>query len=472
MATQGGAADPAEAATSLTTKHASAQAANAGQPLHRRRALRVLTALAAAAAGAAVVSAIRLEEASAYVQTEPSTQFTGPIASNGGNGNTPLGATIVGTNPNSGYAIYGTTNAGGITAAIYGLSTGEGTGVFGECDNGIAAVGVQGRSETGTGVLASGVVYGVWAQAQTAGAFGVFGQNSGGGIGIYGQSTHGSNSTNVGVYGEASGSSSGFGVVGYNPSGGVGVYGQATGSSSGFAVIGNNMSGGVGVYGQTSGPNPAIQGFNPGTGPGLQGFNSGGGIGLQGTATGSAPGVQGYNSGSGPGLVGQSVSGLAGLFAGPVTVTGALTVLGPKSAAVRGADGGLKRLYSLESPESWFEDFGSGHLTDGSATVQLEPGFAGVVHGDDYHAFLTPRGESKGWLYVSKQNPNGFTVQEAGGGTSNIGFSYRVVAKRKDIAGTRLEHVEEPPTPPLAPTAPATPPAIDLPKEQPAKRGG
>jgi hypothetical protein len=35
--------------------------------------------------------------------------------------------------------------------------------------------------------------------------------------------------------------------------------------------------------------------------------------------------------------------------------------------------------------------------------------------------------------------PNGFDVREVQGGASNIAFSYRVVAKRKDIAGPRLE---------------------------------
>jgi hypothetical protein len=124
----------------------------------------------------------------------------------------------------------------------------------------------------------------------------------------------------------------------------------------------------------------------------------------------------------------------------------------------------------MESPESWFEEFGSGQLSGGSATVTLEPGFAGVVKGDSYHIFLTPRGESKGWLYVGKQSPGSFTVQEAGGGTSAIGFSYRVVAKRKDIAGVRLEPVDEPALPDV-PSGPMRP--QELPSLPPAiKQGG
>jgi hypothetical protein len=105
--------------------------------------------------------------------------------------------------------------------------------------------------------------------------------------------------------------------------------------------------------------------------------------------------------------------------------------------------GGLSRVYSMESPESWFEDFGSGQLTAGQATVSLEPGFAGIVHADAYRVFLTARGDSEG-LFVADQNSSGFTVREQRSGKSNIAFDYRVVAKRADIAGARLEHVDEP----------------------------
>jgi hypothetical protein len=151
--------------------------------------------------------------------------------------------------------------------------------------------------------------------------------------------------------------------------------------------------------------------------------------------------------------IATGASNLAGLFQGPVWITGGLAVMGAKSAAVRGADGRLQRLYCVESPESWFEDFGRGQLS------------GGVVKTDDYHVFLKPRGESKGWLYVSNQAPSGFTVHEAGGGASNVAFDYRVVAKRKDIKGARLEHVDDPPAvqPLKLPELPATPPTPPAP---------
>jgi hypothetical protein len=367
-------------------------------------------------------------------------------------------------------------------------------------NGGAGGIAISGSSTGfgGTGVSGSGTSAGVSGTSSTSGGAGLSGSASGlGGVGVNGIST---GTAGTGVGGTAT-ATSGVGVRGMGGPSGTGVEGSSTGgvgvsgssssggqgllgtnnSSANSAVFGINSGSAPGVHGQgtsgigvlgttTTAPNgqPAVLGMNGSAGPGVQGFSSGNGsigisggtdigVGFWGTGNGSGTGVLG-SSITGTGVWGQSQSFFAGVFSGPVLVQGSFTVTGPKSAAVRGADGGLKRLYSLESPESWFEDFGSSQLSSGSATVQLEPGFAGVVHGDNYHVFLTPRGESKGWLYVDKQSPSGFTVQEAGGGTSNIGFSYRIVAKRKDIPGARLEHVDEPPTLPddfkTPPTAP------------------
>jgi hypothetical protein len=102
----------------------------------------------------------------------------------------------------------------------------------------------------------------------------------------------------------------------------------------------------------------------------------------------------------------------------------------------------------MESPEAWFEDFGRGRLVRGKARVRLDPMFAGVVRTGAYHVFLTSEGESQG-LYVRRRTRAGFEVWERGGGKSGVGFSYRVVAKRKDIPGRRFEKVKT--TRPAAP---------------------
>ena len=121
---------------------------------------------------------------------------------------------------------------------------------------------------------------------------------------------------------------------------------------------------------------------------------------------------------------------------------------GAKCAAVPFPDGSLRRLYSLESPESWFEDFGEARLVRGKAEVKLRADFAAVVKGD-YHVFITPYGDSNG-LYVGARRRKSFVVREQGGGNSTLKFSYRIVAHRKDIAAPRMQKVKVPPSPPSA----------------------
>ena len=106
-------------------------------------------------------------------------------------------------------------------------------------------------------------------------------------------------------------------------------------------------------------------------------------------------------------------------------------------------DGSHRRFYSLESPESWFEDFGTGQVVGGRGLVRFDPEFAALTRGDKYHVFLTPRGDCRG-LYVNAETSDGFEVHELQGGTSTVSFDYRVVARRKDVAGRRLECVTIP----------------------------
>ena len=131
----------------------------------------------------------------------------------------------------------------------------------------------------------------------------------------------------------------------------------------------------------------------------------------------------------------------AGLFFGNFQVQGDFTVTGHKSAAVPHPDGTHRRLYCVESPESWFEDFGSGKLTGGRATVALDETFAKLVTCKDYHVFLTPEGDCNG-LYVQRKTSSSFEVRELQKGASAVGFSYRIVARRRDVKGKRLEIVE------------------------------
>ena len=155
---------------------------------------------------------------------------------------------------------------------------------------------------------------------------------------------------------------------------------------------------GTGIVASTNGGN-AIQGA------------SNGNVGVLGTSNSSIGGF--FASGTSTGLYATGpASGFAARFDGPVLVNGNFTAIGgSKSAAVPHPDGTHRRLYCVESPESWFEDFGREQLANGRAQVRLDPDFNALVHSDNYHVFLTPDGDTNG-LYVSDRNPNGFEVRE------------------------------------------------------------
>jgi hypothetical protein len=78
---------------------------------------------------------------------------------------------------------------------------------------------------------------------------------------------------------------------------------------------------------------------------------------------------------------------------------------------------------------------------NGSTRVDLDPTFAQTVNtGVSYHVFLTPGGDCKG-LYVSQKSATSFEVRELGGGTSNVAFDYRIMAKRNGFETVRLADV-------------------------------
>ena len=138
------------------------------------------------------------------------------------------------------------------------------------------------------------------------------------------------------------------------------------GDSSGYGVIGTGAGGGV--YGESSAKNGSgVEGENH-QGYGVLGFGNygvfciGQNVGLY-AETGASLNKAYLAAPSAAGdFYGQVyVHGSAG-----VTVEGSLTVWGPKHAAVPHPDGSRRKLYSLESPESWFEDFGKGRARGAS----------------------------------------------------------------------------------------------------------
>jgi hypothetical protein len=231
----------------------------------------------------------------------------------------------------------------------------------------------------------------------------------------------------VGAYGEELGlTTETFGLWGYSASSsGIGTYGQSqgastTGSGLGFldGVWGDTSSaGGTGTQG-TADDGYAFYGVN----------NSSGNVTLflENTETSSS---------SSPVLftLGSNYNGSC-----TIDVSGNLTCNGTLAGVVPAGNSRKVAVTSIGSAENWFEDAGSGQLSNGQAVVNIESVFGETVNtGVEYHVFLTPNGDCKG-LYVTQKSPTSFTVRELGGGASSIAFDYRIMAKRKGFEELRL----------------------------------
>ncbi|MDH5404920.1 MAG: hypothetical protein OEZ30_04380 [Candidatus Aminicenantes bacterium] len=285
------------------------------------------------------------------------------------------------------------------------------------------------------------------------------------GIGVYGKASA-TGGTNYGVYGKSD-SYDGRGVYGQAPA--IGVYGFASyASGSTYGVYGRSDSAyGSGVFGYAT----AASGYNYGV---FGRSDSLEGRGVYGFATSSGYinyGVYGESwSTEGYGVYGiNTAGGYVGYFDGKVHVTGDFTVGGAKTC-VQPIDNGKKvLLYAMESPEIWFEDFGSAQLVNGQAVVPIEKIFAQTANIEmGYLIFLTPIGECNG-LYISRKDKNSFEVRELGGGTSNISFNYRIVAKRRGYEEVRFEEFTEPEQPPEQPNLPIAPKETKLKQPQSQK---
>jgi hypothetical protein len=114
-----------------------------------------------------------------------------------------------------------------------------------------------------------------------------------------------------------------------------------------------------------------------------------------------------------------------------------LQVVGGSKNAVVHTPAGAKALYTEESTEVWFTDYGFGKLSNGKGRILFDPSFAQTINPDEsYHVFVQPYGRAE--LYVAERTPLGFTVALKDG-DPNAEFSYRIVAKRLGFEGKRLE---------------------------------
>jgi hypothetical protein len=113
-------------------------------------------------------------------------------------------------------------------------------------------------------------------------------------------------------------------------------------------------------------------------------------------------------------------------------------VNGTKSASV-GTSKGNQLLYCIESPEVWFEDFGTGKLVNGEVEIKLDELFLETVVIDENHPMIvtiTPMGNCNG-MYV-EPGTTSFKVKELGNGNSSVAFSYRITCKRMNFQDHRF----------------------------------
>jgi hypothetical protein len=331
---------------------------------------------------------------------------------------------------------------------------------------------VNGPAILGQSSGTAGTSNGVQGVTGSASASGVAGVNNGSGWGVYG-STSGTTGTSIGVEG-ATNSPIAYGVAGYNGGGGIGVYGTSgsgigvygdTSSANAYGVFGiNTATGGAGTYGILGSPSTWGSGILP-AGVGAWGdtghaATSSGNVpnyaGVLGTAGDTSAGVFLNNSPSNwSTLLAVSYDSSGAMFEADnfsngtycyIDSAGSLSCTGSKNAVVP-IDGGKRivAMSAIESPENWFEDFGSAQLINGVAVIQLDPDFIQTVNTEkDYRVFPVPNGDCKG-LYVTNKSANSFEVRELGGGASNIRFDYRITAIRRKYETVRFaDHTNDP----------------------------
>lgn len=392
-----------------------------------------------------------------------------------GKSNSSVGTGVSGEAPMNGVAGKSTSTAS------------TGWGVWGESmvSGATLGYGVYGKavdSSRGRGVQGEGTEAGVygWSSATTGDTAGVVGEcdsNAGAGVAGYADATTG---TTYGVYGRAE-SSAGTALYGHataSTGSTVGVYGQAD-SLSGKGVYGEGGYYGVQGYGtDPSGTSYGVYGYTESTASGSYGgfFRNTNNVGLYAEGDdGGSRSVGDVRLAGGWGVVAadQNVDSSMSLVSNHHTVvyldnndddaiscfsvydpgysaivpfwevcpTG-MVASGLKATTVDTPNHGQQKLYGIESPEVWFEDFGSGQLANGVAVITIDPIFAETVNLEAYHVFLTPLGDCNG-LYVAAKTRTSFEVHELGDGNSNTAFDYRIVAKRLGYEDVRLEQTQQ-----------------------------
>ena len=266
------------------------------------------------------------------------------------------------------------------------------------------------------------------AYTTVANATAIYGESSAaGGTGVWGSATNDANS-----WGVLGSSSTGFGVFGFtNGNAGIGIYGTnstATGFGGSFK---NTNASGTGLIAAGNNLTPSY--LASGTGGAFTGDPIGIAVFKNGALTNNEG--AGYFLASSTSGVGVYVAYRSGGTNYKITNVGAFG--GSVSTDVWGLTNDTndrKIMFSPEAPEIVFHDFGVGKLINGKAHITLDPIFSRNIVVNDEHplrVFIQLEGDCNG-VYVTNKTKEGFDVIELNNGTSNIEFSWFVIANRSD----------------------------------------
>ncbi|MDP2984918.1 MAG: hypothetical protein Q8O92_16485 [Candidatus Latescibacter sp.] len=205
--------------------------------------------------------------------------------------------------------------------------------------------------------------------------------------------------------------------------------GSTTSSNDAFTIY-NFGSGGSGDF-SNSGSQPALSGYTQGS--------SWAGIFTISNSINSSPAIAASTNGTGPtGFFYGSGNDSQGIYVSVPSGKTGLYVSGGTKNAIVATTKGARKLYTEESTEVWFTDYGFGTLQSGITSISIDPLFAETVNlSEKYHVFLQSYSDAE--LYVSKRTTSQFEVKMRSG-DPNAEFSYRIVAKRKGYEIARLEY--------------------------------
>lgn len=392
-----------------------------------------------------------------------------------GQSGSPTGVGVVGINTSVTGAANGVV---GQTASVAGtgvfgvstaasLTTNTSVGVFGRTLGTVStgnAIGVRGFADALTGAN----VYAFYGQSlSSAGTGGIAfvtssgagwqGQNAGTGDALRGFNTNATPATaGAGVFGQTNATTSAGGeFLNTNASGtgvmaggnnvtmnylvagsggaftgtGIGSYSQATTAASGIGVmgVGNNLAtvltpaNGAGVVG--SGTQYGIMGFATTT-VNTNPLNNSAFAGVNASAGGYFEVQNGGTAQTWSYVAVRDNGGVLRKIIGTGTVNTIVKDLNDQYVA----------LSCPETPENLFQDYGHGQLINGFAHIDIDPILAKNIIVNEKHplrVFVQLEGDCQG-VFVLNKTGNGFDVKELNGGSSNVEFSYTIVANRAD----------------------------------------